>query len=267
MGWEEYEVNSWQTLQNKLSGASNLNQAFKHAYIYRGQADKCWSLKPTILRNFECPVDRQIALDLEASLNGEFTARAHLHLSPYLSQSLKDSLDRWALMQHYGAPTRLLDWTTSPYVAAYFACASHPHNDGAVWNVHIETLSSSFKNIEGDRLLPDGSLGPEIFRVGHHASVCAVRHSVRSDRMAAQQGVFTVCTDILADHADAINAQMIPTSDFPRYSKLIVRSTTKMEILKQLHAMNISSASLFPGLDCLGRSLQDIARLASVFGL
>jgi hypothetical protein len=42
------------------------------------------------------------------------------------------------LMQHYKAPTRLLDWSYSPYLAAYFACSSNPNIDGAIWALNMQ---------------------------------------------------------------------------------------------------------------------------------
>jgi len=43
-------------------------------------------------------------------------------------------------MQHHGAPTRLLDWSTSIYVAAYFAVIEQPNADGVIWIVHLDTV-------------------------------------------------------------------------------------------------------------------------------
>ena len=170
----------------------------------------------------------------------------HLHLSSYLSQSLDDPTDCWALMQHHAAPTRLLDWTNSPYVAAYFACASHPDKDGVIWGVHTETLNSAFNNSEAGKLIRDGLLGSAFFDTWDPPRVCTTRSTVQTDRMVAQQGVFTICNDILSDHADVIDAQIDPKLRPANHFKLTIASSLKIEILKQLRMMNISAGSFVP---------------------
>jgi FRG domain len=267
MGWTEIRITSWEQLQTNLSGVSALSHGFNRPYICRGQADKSWSLKPAILRHFENSNDRHLLLEVEKRLGEEFKARAHLHLSPYLSQLLEDRTDRWALMQHYAAPTRLLDWTTSPYVAAYFACASHPNKDGVLWLVHTETLNSAFQSSEAGKVLQDKILGSAFFDTWDSPRLCTTQSTVRPDRMISQQGVFTICNDILADHADVIDAQIDPKLKPAKHLKLVIGSPFKMEILKHLQVMNISAAALFPGLEGLGQSLQETARLAFAFGV
>jgi hypothetical protein len=212
-------------------------------------------------------VELSTVLELETRLGQEFEARAHLHLTPHLAQSLKGIGERMALMQHFGAPTRLLDWTTSPYVAAYFACASNPRMDAVIWATQIEALNSPIKAAGTNLFAGGGELGPMFFERSTPEYVCALQHSIRSDRMIAQQGIFTVCTNPLADHSVAIDAQIDPSLTPPRHFKIFIEGRMKLEIIKQLRAMNITAASLYPGLEGLGKSLQETTRLASEFGI
>ena len=77
----------------------------------------------------------------EEYVEREFKRRAHHYLADLPSED--EDLERLALMQHYGAPTRLLDWTRSAYVAAFFAAdgASSP-NAFAVWAVDQQAVNA-----------------------------------------------------------------------------------------------------------------------------
>src|SRR5207253_4740825 len=112
------------------------------AYLFRGQSDSRWTLEPSLSR-----IARQVALDEDAARAQErramleFQAQAHQFLDvPALPKKKDDVLNWWVLMQHYGAVTRLLDWTASPYVAIYFAVLGHPEIPGAAWIIHVATV-------------------------------------------------------------------------------------------------------------------------------
>ena len=265
MSWRERRVESWSELQRLLIEVSRIIGAFRPAYVYRGQADRNWRLESTLKREMGLISDRGIALEVEKRLSSEFEARAHAFLTPSLVRMLNDDGDRWSLMQHYGAPTRLLDWSRSPYVAAYFACASNSKTDGAVWFVHVKRLNSAVSDPSKPFFL-DGKIGPDFFLEDGFARIGTFANGLEFDRMTAQQGVFTVCTDVLADHADAIAASPAVV-DPDSIGKIIIPAALKLEILQQLRPMNISGASIYPGLDGLGKSLAESARLASKFGI
>lgn len=97
-------------------------------WCFRGQRDADWLLTTTLDR----AVTQTIISDERTTLTGkldyrpyekrlllDFQRGAHQYYS--VTPAADDVVDWLALLQHHGAPTRLLDWTESPYVALYFA--------------------------------------------------------------------------------------------------------------------------------------------------
>jgi hypothetical protein len=93
---------------------------------FRGQSDAEWGLWPGVYRPGFTAADEDDRLMKERHLTQDFRA-----LSAGLLTSSKNEADLYFLQQHYRMPTRLLDWTTSPLAALYFAVGSESDTDGA----------------------------------------------------------------------------------------------------------------------------------------
>ena len=82
---------------------------------------------------------------LEAEMLPEFQKKARLHISPDHLPQRDDKLSWLALAQHHGVPTRLLDFTFSPYVALYFALRGRTRQEKrrppVVWAIDQAALS------------------------------------------------------------------------------------------------------------------------------
>src|SRR5262249_26217196 len=131
----------------------------QHHFFYRGQVNQKWKLESSLFRELEKKQENlQRCFQIEHDARNEFESQAHLHVNPSALPSQGDWLGWWALMQHYGAPTRLLDWTASPYVAAYFAVESGDETDGLVWVLNDWALGDRMRELytvdwgEWDRL-------------------------------------------------------------------------------------------------------------------
>jgi hypothetical protein len=79
---------------------------------YRGCHDKGHKLEPTLYRHKTKKKIQEIA-DLETDVTTRFVQRS----LPFLQRTLTNDWDKLFLMQHYGVPTRLLDWSENPFVA------------------------------------------------------------------------------------------------------------------------------------------------------
>src|SRR5919106_1802097 len=118
-------------------------------WVFRGLKSSIYGLQPSIERmanskNMEWP-----ALELLAKL--EFKARARIHLSSALIPGDGDDLTWLAQMQHYGIPTRLLDFTYSPFVALYFSVRNgheeHLREHVRLWAVDAGAVNRRFDEV------------------------------------------------------------------------------------------------------------------------
>jgi hypothetical protein len=262
--WNEVSVSSWEQLLEELQPMLGV-YSVPPAYLFRGQADASWDLEPSLLRRIRGIRDRLFAQSIEQHLEKEFMVQAFL-LPDFrdfcAALSAAPRHECWAFMQHHNCPTRLLDWTASPFIATYFAVEQLPASNGAVFVVAPASLSQDIDTGESiDCLIPDEAFfdatGPD--------RLCFSWPQLRSSRSAAQQGNFSACTNILARHDDAIlSACLASAKRQPNYvfsKKIVITSHLKLEVLGRLRVMNIAPHALFPTVDGLGKSVADLASL------
>jgi hypothetical protein len=223
-------------------------------WIFRGQCDYNWGLIPSIARiPTEFPVD--VA---EKIANWMFRRRAHHYLEA--NQIPQTELEWLALMQHHGAPTRLLDWTRSLYVAAFFASESpSPSPFSAIWALNvgwcyvhaIRIIRDKFSHLSHltvhDDLTTDDIFNEAI--ISNVAQFIVPLEPARMNpRLGIQRGLFVVPGDVNASIEDNLLA-MANHDTSTHVMKIKILKSLRRELLEELIRMNITSATLFPGLD------------------
>lgn len=128
------DLQSWGDFEKQLSPLIALEGTFTCSTAFRGHSKTWGNLKPSLLRRLvEFGCESTYGKLVEHKLLKTFRSQAHLHLGNQVAPRDTDDLGWFMLMQHHRAPTRLLDWSSSPYVAAYFAVLSEFDSDGEIW--------------------------------------------------------------------------------------------------------------------------------------
>lgn len=217
---------------------------------FRGHADTAWPLLPGTLR----PGYKNVS---EHRYRHDFFLRAQ----PFLNESTVPPTSDWDwyfLMQHYGVPTRLLDWTESALVALYFSVHPTPQDcPGCVWVINPRTLNNklaklgNFVPIYSDKsvnaYLP--SLWDERPLIIPAAPI-AIDPPLNSPRLAAQRGKFTV-------HGRSCLALESSPSLKNSLLRIDIPAQVKGRIVRQLMSAGMTEGVLFPGLAGLSREIRD----------
>lgn len=259
-GWKDHPVDKWPDFQRKLEEITYPIAGEEHHFLYRGQADADDPLLPSLVRLLpSCPLTGQAAIAIERSGMKRFVERARTHLRDTgWRESLEvDPIEIWSIMQHYRAPTRLLDWSGSPYVASYFAVNSNAYQPGAIWIVDRLAMHDRMVDTFKRAFNP---ASPNWFGVDAPPCMHFVKPKYLSERLAIQQGWFSACERFYTDHGQVIALALQKHGHRGNDGwahRIIIPPHFKQEMLATLQTMNITPDTLFPGLDGLGQSIRD----------
>jgi hypothetical protein len=246
------QVPSWHAAEEELA-------YFDESWIFRGQCDATWGLR--------CYLDRGRGtadpIDAEAELRRNFMQRAHLYLPT--SREPETVLEWLALIQHHGGPTRLIDFTRSPLVAAFFALSEETAAEtSAIWAINewgchrravkrIREVDSEYSWLQEHHAI-DRAIEARLLTRPPTRFVAPVQPSRLNARMVLQQGLFICLGDPGTDVLGNLNPE-VSDEDPLQIVKIELPHGARNEALHSLRRMNISRETLFPGLDGLAQSL------------
>jgi hypothetical protein len=233
--WSEYKAQT------------SLNLDSDGAYIYRGQKLASWGLTSTVHRT---ALVRSIP-DIKGYID-------------FMLPSVHEAIEAWtgrnwdlskpmalaeflAFLQHNGFPTPLLDWTASPYVAAYFAFESINHfapqrENVAIYAFNQKAWTTKFK---------------QVYDVSHptpHVSILRPR-TVGNHKLAIQQGCFTWSNvDDIEKHI-----RLNETEGNAFLEKYELKVSERPKVMRELNLMGISALQLMPSVEAVcKKALEDI---------
>lgn len=251
----DIEVTSWVDLQQALfrdTWDGRIGR-FRSPFVYRGLRSRDWSLSTSLQR-----------------LGGQYPQLEN-HLLRNFRKYARDfdqpgtSVWNWlALAQHHGLPTRLLDWTYSPYVALHFATDDLQayDQDGVIWAInYVEAAKSLPPNLrealrgEGSNVFTPELLEPlcstlrelELFQ--HESFLLFLEPPSLDARIVHQYALFSLMNTASA----SLEEWLVQHPEL--YFRIIIPAALKWEVRDKLDQAGITERILFPGLGGLSRWL------------
>lgn len=277
------------------SSIFTIDRYFWTPFIFRGQANSCWLLETSIeraLRVFSIHTYSKSYETEEQWMMHEFKRKYPLFSSLLPKQS--DSFEWLAIMQHHGAPTRLLDFTESILIATYFS-VHDAIEECSIWAVNMHVIRNNLhltKHVsyaKGEALKDDineahielanryigSKTGIDEDKIPN--LVIPLEPKICTERLSRQQGLFLMPTNYNKTFLEnlsssylkpSFNLSRIPFHEFIKNAnndrlnskakiiKINVPQALHTDILHSLKQMNITAETLFPGVDGLAKSLQ-----------
>lgn len=245
---QEIIIHNWDELQHAIfDGVWDADiLRYRDNRVYRGMADASWGLVPSL--NRVCVHD----MTLERQMLRSFRKYGYADL-----QQVSSFWQMLAMAQQYGLPTRLLDWTYSPLVAAHFATEDQEtyDRDGIIWCVQIDQMNRQLPpalktmlqaergNIFTMEMLDRiGDSFEALQAISAEPFAFFFEPASAVNRIANQYALFSVCSD------PAVTLDALPgTAAF--FRRIVIPAAVKLEIRDKLDYINISERMIYPGLD------------------
>ncbi|KAB2755672.1 FRG domain-containing protein [Brucella anthropi] len=233
------------------------SQPGSYRHLFRGQGNCQWGLLPALYRGKQPNIAAETlskSYDLYEQQCIELFFREGLPYIPPIRRSFSN--DR-VIAQHFGVPTRLIDWSQDPLVALFFAVEQADANiDVAVYMI-----------------APDAQhLPEEVWSVGPH-KVIAMQPPAIDRRIPAQKSIFTfhpygpenLPFVPLDQRFDIGNTFTTGGQSIRGFVKIVILGKFAVRLRSTLFGMGIDRRNLFPGLDGVGQDINMRARLGLIF--
>lgn len=221
-GWNSTKLKSTELVLAKLESLLNAG------WIFRGQSELFNNLNPSFERHVLLGKARFKMLSIERECINIFRANVKSFCGRGEESSLSNDLIALMVLRHYGAPSRLLDWSSSPWVATYFAVQDHDESDAEIWTFDHTVYALNGK--EQWRRYPetttDGSGDPDKFDYNlttaflpeyPHDWFVLMFYKSEFPRQNAQKAAYSMTPQFGVDHADALRNLLKDPSYFHRY--------------------------------------------------
>tara|TARA_B100000768_G_C11192594_1_gene338018 strand:- start:81 stop:938 length:858 start_codon:yes stop_codon:yes gene_type:complete len=242
-----------------------LAEKSKINWIYRGHSNSKWDLKSTLDRS---NINKN-NIDYEERVLIDFKRGINLYIKDEFSP--KTDLEYYSLLQHFGAPTRLLDFTKSPYIAAYFAFekTNDKIKEIAIWIVDKIQLYGHCLNYFSKNKINLEYNSPKTYNFNDNDYSEIIKESkkrnlnciipIEPDRLNRryylQQSIFLAQGNPSLFFSKQSN--FVPRDKINyTFIKVTLPSSEKSKAIKDLQKMNISRATLFPDLEGYTESLR-----------
>jgi hypothetical protein len=209
---------------------------------YRGQKSASWHLTPGEYRYPQLDADE---------IRSEFILKSR----ELVKTAAQTDWEWYFIMQHYGLPTRLLDWTSGSLIGLHFALReSTGQTDAAVWVIDPWALNG-WSTGSPDLIMTGGNpdpigakyLRPVYKKLRMPSKPIAIIPPYNSQRITAQRSAFTVHGSSRRDLDSQFKAHL---------ARITIPSAVVLQMRRQLRSLGISEFSLFPDLDGLSRDIR-----------
>lgn len=280
-------------IQEFMEYLDSFQEQFRHGlrndtFVLRGISDNKYKLLPSAFRQFEEPqVSKLTGAEYigDRYNNSENERLFHFkkEASVYIDKSIEGHDLEWLLYaQHYGMPTRLLDFTTNPLIALFFCCLNNNDVDGAVWIINTASYQKwmceddNCKSLENTNGMIKSIIDYIHEENNHDEEKPYMNRPVIffpqyiDQRMAAQSSVFMIWgtdkrpleemikTSNKMEVREGVSMRIRGDTRF--IANITVPANCKHRIIKQLDIMNVNEKTVFPGLDGIGRYLEKYYR-------
>lgn len=274
---ENVKIGSIRTLLDVLDKLNEDSYNENVAIFYRGHSSSKFALKPSIYRT-------KSLISNEDILFKDIIAR-----SPFEFKECDSTFEKLVKMQHYSLPTRLLDITSNPLVALFFACKddSQENEDGRLYRFEVKERDVKYFDSDAVSVVSNISRRPMSFSIthlkgkddkktvnndgviqyllheirsekphfsaviekNHIESVFCVKPKLDNPRIIRQEGAFFIF---------GIDGNKTEPADFNYdHKSYLISKSDKKKILKQLDTLGINESTLFPEIEHVAKHLRE----------